>query len=248
MWDYYIIQLVTQSYTSAKAKKLHNLVQIIMTQTAGTGSTPPHPSLLKRTERNFSRDLTPVLTLRVTPSQANQQRPLLAHQERLIEGQKNLSASTISHSQPEKGVADSVRPKPGFSIGNRNQDQVLVSVLVADAEIEPFPTPSVSLSSDYFKSRMQKQGSNKTDDCTLLMKQSFISYYSQTEGVADKQSVPRPPFSSSLPEFQDLRLHEETILLEDQKLYSIDAVGSTQIILPARNLRKNLCITYLRFL
>ena len=126
----------------------------------------------------------------------------------------------------------SVRPKPGFGIGNRNQDQVLVSVLVADAEIEPFPTPSVSLSSDYFKSRMQKQGSNKTDDCTLLMKQSLISYYSQTEGVADKQSVPRPPFSSSLPEFQDLRLHEETILLEDQKLYSIDAVGSTQIILP----------------
>ena len=127
---------VTQSYTSAKAKKLQNLVLIIMTQTAGTGSTPPHPSLLNRTERNCSRDLTPVLTLRVQTSQANQ-RPLLAHQERrLIEGQKNLSASTISHSQPEKGVADCVRPKPGFSIGNRNQDQVLVSVLVADAEIE----------------------------------------------------------------------------------------------------------------
>ena len=216
MWDYYIIQLVTQSYTSAKAKKLQNLVLIIMTQTAGTGSTPPHPSLLKRTERNCSRDLTPVLTQRVI-SQANQ-RPLLAHQERrLIEGQKNLSVS-ISHSQPEKSVAD--------------------------GQIEPLPPPpSVSLSSDYFKSRMRKQGSNKTDDCSLLMKQSLITYYSQTEGVADKQSVPRPPFSSSLPEFQDLRLHEETILLEDQKLYSIDAVGSTQIILPAQNLRKNLCIT-----
>ena len=207
MWDYYIIQLVTQSYTSAKAKKLQNLVQIIMTQTAGTGSTPPLPSLLKRTERNCSRDLTPVLTLRVT-SQANQ-RPLLAHQERLIEKvQKNLSVS-ISHSQPEKGVAD--------------------------GQIEPLPPPSVSLSSDYFKSRMRKQGSNKTDDSSLLMKQSLISYNSQTEGVADKQSVPRPPFSSSLPEFQDLRLHEETILLEDQKLYSIDAVGSTQIILPMQN-------------
>ena len=201
---------VTQSYTSAKAKKLQNLVLIIMTQTAGTGSTPPHPSLLKRTERNFSRDLTPVLTLRVTPSQANQQRPLLAHQERLIEGQKNLSVASISHSQQEKGVAD--------------------------GQIEPLPPPpSVSLSSDYFKSRMRKQGSNKTDDCFLLMKQSLITYYSQTEGVADKQSVPRPPFSSSLPEFQDLRLHEETILLEDQKLYSIDAVGSTQIILPMQN-------------
>ena len=177
-----------------------------MTQTAGTGSTPPLPSHLKRTERNCSRDLTPVLTLRVT-SQANQ-RPLLAHQERLIEKvQKNLSVS-ISHSQPEKGVAD--------------------------GQIEPLPPPSVSLSSDYFKSRMRKQGSNKTDDSSLLMKQSLISY-SQTEGVADKQSVPRPPFSSSLPEFQDLRLHEETILLEDQKLYSIDAVGSTQIILPMQN-------------
>ena len=207
MWDYYIIQLVTQSYTSAKAKKLQNLVQIIMTQTAGTGSTPPLPSLLKRTERNCSRDLTPVLTLRVT-SQAKQ-RPLLAHQERLIEKvQKNLSVS-ISHSQPEKGVAD--------------------------GQIEPLPPPSVSLSSDYFKSRMRKQGSNKTDDSSLLMKQSLISYNSQTEGVADKQSVPRPPFLSSLPEFQDLRLHEETILLEDQKLYSIDAVGSTQIILPMQN-------------
>ena len=204
------IQFVTQSYTSAKAKKLQNLVLIIMTQTAGTGSTPPHPSLLKRTERNCSRDLTPVLTLRVLTSQANQ-RPLLAHQERrLIEGQKNLSVVSISHSQPEKGVAD--------------------------GQIEPLPPPlSVSLSSDYFKSRMRKQGSNKTDDCSLLMKQSLISNYSQTEGVADKQSVPRPPFSSSLPEFQDLRLHEETILLEDQKLYSIDAVGSTQIILPMQN-------------
>ena len=213
---YVLIQLVTQSYTSAKAKKLQNLVQIIMTQKAGTGSTPPLPSLLKRTERNCSRDLTPVLTLRVT-SQANQ-RPLLAHQERLIEKvQKNLSVS-ISHSQLEKGVAD--------------------------GQIEPLPPPSVSHSSDYFKSRMRKQGSNKTDDSSLLMKQSLISY-SQTEGVADKQSVPRPPFSSSLPEFQDLRLHEETILLEDQKLYSIDAVGSTQIILPMQNLRKNLNMYYI---
>ena len=181
-----------------------------MTQTAGTGSTPPHPSLLKRTERNCSRDLTPVLTQRVLTSQANQ-RPLLAHQERrLIEGQKNLSVVSISHSQPEKSVAD--------------------------GQIEPLPPPpSVSLGSDCFKSRMRKQGSNKTDDCSLLMKQSLISNYSQTEGVADKQSVPRPPFSSLLPEFQDLRLHEETILLEDQKLYSIDAVGSSQIILPMQN-------------
>ena len=105
---------------------------------------------------------------------------------------------------------------------------------MADGQIEPLPPPSVSLSLDYFKSRMRKQGSNKTDDSSLLMKQSLISY-SQTEGVADKQSVPRPPFSLSLPEFQDLRLHEETILLEDQKLYSIDAVGSTQIILPMQN-------------
>ena len=199
------IQFVTQSYTSAKAKKLQNLVIIIMTQTAGKGSTPPLLSRLKRTERNCSRDLIPALTPRVT-SQANQ-RPLLAHQERLIEKvQKNLSAS-ISHSQPEKGMAD--------------------------GQIEPLPPPSVSLSSDYFRLRLM------TDDSSLLMKQSLISY-SQTEGVADKQSVPRPPFSSSLPEFQDLRLHEETILLEDQKLYSLDAVGSSQIILAYAKLRKKL--------
>ena len=176
-----------------------------MTQTAGKGSTPPLLSRLKRTERNCSRELTPALTPRVT-SQANQW-PLLAHQERLIEKvQKNLSAS-ISHSQPEKGMAD--------------------------GQIEPLPPPSVSLSSDYFRLRLM------TDDSSLLMKQSLISY-SQIEGVADKQSVPRPPFSSSLPEFQDLRLHEETILLEDQKLYSLDAVGSSQIILAYAKLRKKL--------
>ena len=182
-----------------------------MTQTAGTGSTPPLPSRLKRTERNCSRDLTLVLTPGVT-SQANQLAPLLAHQERLIDNvHKNLSVESISHSQPaEKDVAD--------------------------GQIEPRPPPSVSLSSDYFKSRMRKQGSNKTDDRTLLMKQRcLISYYSQTEGVADKQSVPRPPSLSPLPKFQDLRLHEGTILLEDQKLYSIDAVGSSQIILPIDN-------------